>query len=40
VERVVKDVLMCFWNRDPIVSLDPVVLGPIAETEQATRCNI
>jgi hypothetical protein len=40
VERVAKHVLTCVWNRDPIVSLDPVVLGPIVETEEATRCSI
>jgi hypothetical protein len=36
VERVAEHVLTCFQSRDPIISLDPVVLGPVAGAEEAT----
>jgi hypothetical protein len=35
-EKVAENVLTCFRSQDPIVSLEPVVLGPAAETEEAT----
>jgi hypothetical protein len=32
VEPVAEHVLMCFWSRDPQVSLESVVQGLIEET--------
>jgi hypothetical protein len=39
-EKVVEDVLTCFWSWDPIISLDLVELGPVIETEEADRGSI
>jgi hypothetical protein len=40
VERVVEHVLTYFQSWDPVISLDLVVLGLIAETEEAARCSV
>jgi hypothetical protein len=40
VEQVMEHVLTCFWSRDPTVSLDPVMLGPVVGTKDATRRGI
>jgi hypothetical protein len=34
---VVEYVLMCFRSHDPAISLAPVIAGPVAATEDATR---
>jgi hypothetical protein len=34
---VVEYVLTCFWSHDPAISLAPVIAGPVAATEDATR---
>jgi hypothetical protein len=39
-EKVVEHVLTCFWNRDPIVSLDPVVLRLVVGTEEAASSGV
>jgi hypothetical protein len=31
---------MCFWSRDPIVSLDLVMLGPVVGTKEATNSGV
>jgi hypothetical protein len=33
----IEYVLTCFWSHDPTVSLGPVIAGPVADTEDATR---
>jgi hypothetical protein len=38
VEQVTEHVLTCFWSWDPAVSLDPVMLGPVAGTEDVASC--
>jgi hypothetical protein len=40
VERVAEHVLMCFQSRDPIVSLELVVLGPVAGIEEAMSSSV
>jgi hypothetical protein len=40
VEQVVEHVLMSFQSWDPTVSLDPVMLGPVAGTEEAASSGI
>jgi hypothetical protein len=30
-------VLMCFWSRDPSISLEPVVQGPVEGFAEAAR---
>jgi hypothetical protein len=35
-EKVAEHMLTCFRSQDPVVSLEPVVLGPAVETEEAT----
>jgi hypothetical protein len=40
VEIVVEHVLMCFQSRDPQVSLEPVVQGPIEETEDVAWADV
>jgi hypothetical protein len=40
VERVVEHVLMCFQSRDPIDSLDLVVLRLVAGTKEATSNSV
>jgi hypothetical protein len=39
-ETVAEHVLTCFRSRDPLTSLEPVVQGPIAETEEAARASV
>jgi hypothetical protein len=34
---VIEYVLMCFQSHDPAISLEPVIAGPVAATEDATR---
>jgi hypothetical protein len=34
---VADHVLMCFWSRDPSISLEPAVQGPIEGFAEATR---
>jgi hypothetical protein len=29
--------LMCFWSRDPSISLEPVVHGPVEGSAEAAR---
>jgi hypothetical protein len=33
-------VLLCFRSQDPQVSLEPVALSPIAETEEAVQAGV
>jgi hypothetical protein len=40
VELVAEHVLTCFWSRDPDVSLDPVMLGLVAGTEEAASSGV
>jgi hypothetical protein len=40
VEVVAEHVLLCFHSQDPQMSLEPVVQGPDAETEEAVRASI
>jgi hypothetical protein len=40
VEAVAEHVLLCFYNRHSQVSLEPVALGPNAETEEVVRDGI
>jgi hypothetical protein len=39
-KKVTKHMLTCFRSPDPIVYLDPVVLGPVAGTEEAASCGV
>jgi hypothetical protein len=39
-EKVVEHVLMCFRSQDPVVSLDLVMLRPIAGIEEAASNDI
>jgi hypothetical protein len=34
---MIKYILMCFRSHDPAISLEPVIAGPVADTEDATR---
>jgi hypothetical protein len=34
---VIEYVLTCFQSHDPAISLEPVIAGPVAATEDATR---
>jgi hypothetical protein len=34
---VIEYILMCFQSHDPAISLEPVIAGPVAATEDATR---
>ena len=34
---VVEYILACFWSHDPAISLEPVIAGPVADTEDAAR---
>jgi hypothetical protein len=34
---VIEYVLTCFRSHDPTISLEPVIVGPVADTEDATR---
>jgi hypothetical protein len=40
VKVMAEYVLTCFWNRDPQISLEPVVQGPITETTEASRADV
>jgi hypothetical protein len=40
VEKVAEHVLTCLWSRDPIISMDPVVLRPIAATYEAASSSL
>jgi hypothetical protein len=40
VEKVVEHMMTCFQSQDPIVSLDLVMLGPVAGTEEAANSNV
>jgi hypothetical protein len=40
VEKVAEHMLTCFRSRDPIISLDPIALRPITETEEAARGSV
>jgi hypothetical protein len=37
---VAEYALTCFWIRDPQISLEPVVQGPIMKMEEATRADV
>jgi hypothetical protein len=32
---VIEYILTCFWIHDPAISLEPVISGPVADTEDA-----
>jgi hypothetical protein len=34
---VTEYILTCFWSHDPAISLEPVIAGPVADTEDAAR---
>jgi hypothetical protein len=34
---VIEYILTCFWSHDPAISLEPVIAGPVADTEDAAR---
>jgi hypothetical protein len=34
---VIEYILTCFWSHDPTISLEPVIDGPVADTEDVTR---
>jgi hypothetical protein len=34
---VVEYILTCFRSHDPTISLEPVIAGPVADTEDAAR---
>jgi hypothetical protein len=34
---VVEYILTCFWSHDLTISLEPVIVGPVADTEDATQ---
>jgi hypothetical protein len=34
---VIEYILMCFRSHDPAISLEPVIAGSVADTEDATR---
>jgi hypothetical protein len=34
---VIEYILTCFWCHDPAISLEPVITGPVADTEDAAR---
>jgi hypothetical protein len=34
---VIEYVLTCFWSHNPAISLEPVIAGPVADTEDAAR---
>jgi hypothetical protein len=34
---VIEYIMMCFWSHDPAISLEPVIAGPVADTEDAAR---
>ena len=30
---VIEYILTCFWSHDPTISLEPMIAGPVADTE-------
>jgi hypothetical protein len=34
---VIEYILTCFWSHDLAISLEPVIVGPMAETEDAAQ---
>jgi hypothetical protein len=32
---VIEYILTCFWSHDPAISLEPVIAGPVVDTEDA-----
>jgi hypothetical protein len=30
---VIEYILTCFWSHDPAISLEPMIAGPVADTE-------
>jgi hypothetical protein len=34
---VIEYILTCFWSHDPAISLELVIAGPVADTEDAAR---
>jgi hypothetical protein len=34
---VIEYILTCFWSHDPAISLEPVIAGLVADTEDAAR---
>jgi hypothetical protein len=35
-QAVIKYILTCFWSHDLAISLEPMIAGPVADTEDAT----
>jgi hypothetical protein len=36
-QAVTEYILTCFWSHDPAISLESVIAGPVADTEDAAR---
>jgi hypothetical protein len=36
-QAIVEYILTCFRSHDPAISLEPVIAGPVADTEDAAR---
>ena len=36
-QAVIEYILTCFWSHDPAISLESVIDGPVADTEDAAR---
>jgi hypothetical protein len=34
---VIEYILTCFWSHDPTISLEPVIAGPVVDTEATAR---
>jgi hypothetical protein len=34
---VIEYILTCFQSHDPVISLEPVIAGPVADTEDASQ---
>jgi hypothetical protein len=34
---VIEYILTCFWSHNPAIPLEPVIAGPVADTEDAAR---
>jgi hypothetical protein len=39
-QAVANHVLMCFWSRDPSISLEPPVQGPVEGSVEAARDSV
>jgi DNA-binding transcriptional regulator YbjK len=37
---VIEYILTCFWSHDPPISLRSVIVGPVADTEDAARGSV